>query len=63
MYENEFRKDFIYDRGLAYGTVVSLVMQSLKIVNDPHAEITLKRRHLNILSQVKQLLAEQDRKR
>lgn len=63
MYEKEFRADFVPNRNLAYGTVVSLVMESLRIVNDPHSDITLKRSHLNILSQIRQLLVDQDKKR
>lgn len=63
MYEKEFRKDFVYNRQTTIGPVVASVMESLRIVNDPHADIVLKRTHLNILSQIKQLLAEQDKKR
>lgn len=62
MYENEFRKDFVPSRNLAYGTLISLLIETLRITNDPHADIGLKNRHLSILNQVRQLLIDNDKK-
>ena len=62
MHENRFGEEFTPSRSLVYGTLVSLMRETLKIVNDPHADIGLKNRHLSILNQVRQLLIDNDKK-
>jgi hypothetical protein len=62
MHENRFREEFTPNRNLVYGTLISLLIETLRITNDPHADIGLKNRHLSILNQVRQLLIDNDKK-